>query len=130
LRAALRRLQIESGVPSAEDHVLGYGNPSAFRRTEWRRILKRAGIGHRALKDLRDTFASQLITAGVQLGYASAQLGHSDVAVTAKHYARWASGDSYRAPMALDEGEVPADLLARLTKSPQKSPHSERNLAK
>ena len=43
--------------------------------------------GRRAMKDLRDTFASQLLTAGVQLGYVSAQLGHADVGVTT--YARW-----------------------------------------
>ena len=72
------------------------------------------GIGHRALKDLRDAFASQLLTAGVQLGYVSQQLGHADVSVTAKHYARWAGGDEYRAPLTIAHGEVPADLLARL----------------
>ncbi len=83
--------------------------------------LKRAGIGHRALKDLRDTFASQLLTAGVQLGYVSAQLGHADVAVTARHYARWIEGeDGYREPLHLEPGELPADLLARL--APESDP--------
>ena len=82
-----------------------------------RRICARAGIGHRAMKDLRDTFASQLLTSGVSLGYVSKQLGHADVAVTAKHYARWAGGDFYREPMVLEPGEVPADLLARLPQS-------------
>jgi integrase len=47
------------------------------------------------MKDLRDTFASQLLTSGVSLGYVSKQLGHADVAVTARHYARRAGGDSY-----------------------------------
>jgi hypothetical protein len=47
----------------------------------------------------------------------SKQLGHADVAVTARHYARWAGGDAYREPMALLPGEVPADLLARLADS-------------
>ena len=63
------------------------------------------------------TFASQLLTAGVQLGYVSTQLGHADVAVTSRHYARWAGGDEYRQPMTLELGEVPADLLARLAES-------------
>jgi hypothetical protein len=76
--------------------------------------LKRAEIGHRALKDLRDTFASQLLTAGVQLGCVSAQLGHSDVAVTARHHARWIEDDHYRELMRIEPGEVPADLLAPL----------------
>ena len=77
-------------------------------------ILKRAAIGHRALKDLRDTFASHLLTAGVQLGYVSSQLGHSDVSVTARHYAKWIEDDRYREPMTLERNEVPSDLLARL----------------
>jgi hypothetical protein len=99
-------------------------DPSVFRGVEWRRILKRAAIGHRRVKDLRDTFASQLLTAGVQLGYVSVQLGHADVGVTARHYPRWADGDGYRDPMRLQVGEVPADLLERLV-SPPSSPPTE-----
>ena len=44
----------------------------------------------------------------------SVQLGHADVGVTTRHYARWCGGDTYRAPLALEPGEVSADLLARL----------------
>jgi len=66
------------------------------------------------MKDLRDTFASQLLTAGVQLGYVSDQLGHADVAVTARHYARWVRAAEYRPPMQLQSGEVPADFLGRM----------------
>jgi hypothetical protein len=50
----------------------------------------------------------------VSLGYVSAQLGHADVSITAKHDAKWCGGDIYREPMALRRGEVPADFLARL----------------
>ena len=65
-------------------------------------------------------------TTGVQLGYVSAQLGHSDVSVTARHYARWVGGDdAYRPPVALGLGEIPADLLARLAESPQSPPTFE-----
>ncbi len=73
---------------------------------------------------MRDTFAPQFLTAGVQLGYVSRQLGHSDVSVTARHYARWAGGDSYRSPLEVSDDEVPADLLARLAESPYKIPYS------
>jgi hypothetical protein len=41
--------------------------PESFRDRERRRIVERAEIGHRAMKDLRDPFASQLLTAGVPL---------------------------------------------------------------
>ncbi len=106
-------------APLPDLHVLGDIEPANFRNREWRRILKRARIGHRRMKDLRDTFASQLLTAGVQLGYVSAQLGHADVAITARHYARWVGGDLYREPMYLEGAEVPADILARLPDSHQ-----------
>jgi hypothetical protein len=93
------------------------------------RILKRAGIGHRSYKDLRDTYASSLLTAGVQLGYVSAQLGHADVVVTARHYAKWIGGDVYREPFQLRPGDVPADFIARsayeFAQSPPSSPPSE-----
>lgn len=108
-------------APAGDGLVLPSLDPNNFRVREWRRITKRAAIGHRVLKDLRDTFASQLLTAGVQLGYVSLHLGHADVAVTARHYARWAGGDIYPAPVQLAESELPADVLAKLAVS-QRSP--------
>ena len=54
----------------------------------------------------------------------SAQLGHADLGVTARHDARWAGDNGYRDPMRLEEGEVPADLLERLV-APPSSPPSE-----
>jgi len=114
LRAALLELERRAFRPSPSRRVLDGVDPSNWRKRQWRRICADAGVGHRAIKDLRDTNASQLLTGGVQLGYVSVQLGHSDVSVTANHYARWAGGDQYRAPVPLLPGEVPADLLARL----------------
>ncbi len=58
---------------------------------------------------------------GLCLGYLSAQLGHADVGITARHYARWCGTDTYRVPMPLYPGEVPADLMARL-ESPESPP--------
>ena len=125
LRVALLEHYRAALAPGATIHVLPGVDPAHFRNRGWRRILKRADIGHRKLKDLRDTFASQLLSAGVQLGYVSQQLGHADVAVTARHYARWVGGDQYREPMRLEPGEVPADLLSRLSES-QRTPKTWR----
>ena len=110
---------------------MDHGN---YRKRHFRKLCKAAGIAPamkadgstrlRSPKDLRDTFASQLLTAGVQLGYVSRQLGHSDVSVTARHYAKWAGGDGYRNPLEVRDDEVPADLLTRLAQSPYKSPYS------
>ena len=78
-------------------------------------VCKAAKIDHTP-KDLRDPDACWLLMAGIPLGYISKELGHANVHVTAKHYARWI-GEEYREPMELRSGEVPADLLSRLDSS-------------
>ena len=123
LRSALLAYQLEQGRPvSGPVARVDHAN---YRTRHFRKLCKTAGIGSRSPKDLRDTFASQLLTVGCQLGYVSRQLGHSDVSVTARHYARWAGGDAYRAPIEVGEGEMPADLPSRLA---AKSPHRRRSL--
>ena len=121
LRRTLHELYEDRWRPGPEEHVLPGLDPANFRHREWRRIVKRADLPGVRMKDLRDTFSSQLLTCGVQLGYVSAQLGHADVAITAKHYARWIEADEYREPLQVRAGEVPADLLARLD---EQSPHT------
>jgi hypothetical protein len=64
-------------------------------------------------KDLRDTFASWLLTLGVPAPWVSEALGHADRAVTARHYARWIPGGDDE-PLRREPGEVYPDLLARL----------------
>ncbi len=118
LRQALQALYSELWEPSPEAFVLEGTWPENFSKREWRRILKAAGCPHHAMKDLRDTFASQLLTCGVSLGWVSHALGHSGVDVTAKHYARWLDGAEYRQPFQLEPGEVPPDFLARLGDGP------------
>ena len=121
--SALQRLRCD---PGAGEFVVGDDiHPNNFLANQWnRKILRRAGIGHVRYKDLRDTYASFLLTAGVQLGYVSAQLGHADVAITAKHYARWVGEDVYREPLTLRDGEVPADFIARFSSESPQSPPS------
>lgn len=124
LRATLDRLRRERWNPEPGALVLADFDPNTFRLAGWRRICAAAGLGRRNMKDLRDSFASHLLSAGVPLGYISAQLGHADVAVTAKHYARWTGGGEYRNPLTVAPGEVPADLLARLAGDPTLTPAS------
>lgn len=123
LRALLREQWLAVGKANGDARVLPGLEPANYRNRYFRRVCVRAGLVEDldarrpaplySPKDLRDTFASQLITAGVQLGYVSVQLGHADLALTARHYAQWAGGDAYRRPMQVREGEVPADLIAR-----------------
>ena len=72
----------------------------------------------------RERYASPLLTVGIQLGYVSKQLSHADVAITARHYARWVGDEIYREPVRLEPGDVPADAFARMKshQTPSSSP--------
>ncbi len=129
LRSALSDLYASQFEPGPESPVLPGFHPRNFANRPWRRILRRAGLEHHSPKDLRDSYASWLLSAGVQLGYVSEQLGHGDVSVTARHYARWMGGATYREPLALEEGEVPADLLARIPSESHQSPTTPEEVA-
>ena len=113
LRRALVDFRKSRFNPAPDRRVLEGFHAGNFRNRQWRRILERAGIGHWKPKDLRDTFASHLLTRGINPAYVAKQLGHSDWSVTARHYARWTAGDYYVEPERLEAGEVPADLLSR-----------------
>lgn len=113
LRSTLRARWMELSQPE-EGRIVQASDQSNYRKRHFARVCRNAKIGHRRPKDLRDTFASQLLTAGVSLGYISRQLGHADASVTARYYARWIEHEVYRVPIQLRSGEVPADLLARL----------------
>ena len=73
-----------------------------------------AGLEDHSPKDLRDTFASWLVSLGVPLPFVQKTLGHANWAVTAQHYARWVSEAEFMGSPRLRPGEVWPDLLARL----------------
>jgi integrase len=118
LRAALLERWVSMGQPGPESLVYPGLDGDNFRRREWARICGKtgAGIGHRQMKDLRDSFGSILVSAGIPIAFIAAQLGHQSTQLTEKHYARWIpDGDEYQAPEPLGPGQVPADIIARLT---------------
>lgn len=60
-----------------------------IREHYWRLALKRAGVRYRYPYQMRHTYASQALSAGENVMWVAAQLGHKDWAVTARRYARW-----------------------------------------
>lgn len=129
LRALLLEHHLAEGRPDPDARILPRFSGRNYRTRHFERVLEAAGLPRHTPKDLRDTYASQLLTVGVQLGYISRQLGHEDVATTARHYARWCGGEAYRRPLEPAPGEVPADLLARIQElaeadSPHESPQA------
>jgi integrase len=125
LQRELREFYMSCGRPDASTLILAGVDPANFRKREWVPVMAGAGLTGHTPKDLRDSFASHLLTAGIPLGYISRQLGHADTAVTARHYARWV-GDEYERPPQLEEGDVPADLLARISEESHEAEKSRR----
>jgi Phage integrase family len=76
----------------------------AFRRT-----LKRAGLPHFRLYDLRHTYASLLLAAGAPITYVSAQLGHVNPTTTLRHYAKWIPSQGRRWVEVLDRADWTAE---------------------
>ncbi len=93
-------------------------------------VMRRAGLAGHTPKDLRDTYASWLVSLGAPVAWVSESLGHANWAVTARHYARWVD-DAARQPLTpkLDSGDVWPDLLARVggDNHPRIAPESPAN---
>ena len=80
----------------------GVINLSNFRRRVWNDAVKAAGLPHRRLYETRHTFATLGLSAGAPLEWISKQLGHADMRVTLRHYARFLPAADERAVALLD----------------------------
>lgn len=63
----------------------------AFRRSYWTPTLKRLGIRYRRPYNMRHTYATQMLMAGMNPAFCATQMGHS-VEVFLKTYAKWLHG--------------------------------------
>ncbi|HKC96032.1 MAG TPA: tyrosine-type recombinase/integrase [Nitrospira sp.] len=77
-----------------------------------RRVLTKAELPSFSLYDLRHTYASLLLSAGVPLLYVAHQLGHTKPTITLKYYARWIPSGS------ANHAEVLERTLARTLTTP------------
>lgn len=57
-------------------------------------FLMAADVKHRGPNQLRHTFASQCLTAGISKVWIAKQLGHNSTHMVDKHYARWMQSDA------------------------------------
>ena len=55
--------------------------------------LAEAGVRYRSIKQIRHTYASQLLTAGVRERWIATQMGHATLAMLENHYAKFILDD-------------------------------------
>ncbi len=63
-------------------------NPKQFAKQFFTDFLKKAGVAHRGPNQLRHTGASIQFNRGVSVAWIAELLGHSDVSIVEKHYAK------------------------------------------
>lgn len=60
-----------------------------FRRIDWPLALRKAGLEFRTPNEMRHTFATLALQAGAHLEDVSKVLGHANVDITRRYYAKW-----------------------------------------
>lgn len=69
-------------------------NAKQFSKTFFNSFLKTTGIAHRGVGQLRHTFASQCLTAGISKVWISNQMGHTGTNMVDMHYGKWLREDA------------------------------------
>ena len=64
----------------------------AIRHGPWTAALRRAGIRYRRPYQTRHTYASMMLTAGESPVWLASQMGHCDLSMIGRIYARWIDG--------------------------------------
>lgn len=65
-----------------------------FNKDFFTPFLKQAGVKHRGVGQLRHTFASQCLTAGISKEWIATQMGHTGTHMIDLHYGRWIKADA------------------------------------
>jgi len=68
-----------------------WSDSESFNKGFFKTHLEKAKIRHRGANQARHTFASQLITAGINERWIAKQMGHTSIAMLEKHYGKWMS---------------------------------------
>jgi len=88
-RDAVETLRTWRSRRGADDDVYVFpgpqGEPMTTLKTAWLRLAKAARLKHFTFHDLRHTFASKLVMAGVDLNTVRELLGHADIKMTLRY---------------------------------------------
>lgn len=99
-------------------YLAPWSDERAFRRSFWAPALKALGIRYRRPYNMRHSYATALLMAGVKDGFAAGQLGHS-IEMFHKHYAKWIDGEANDREMGrLEETLTSPELPQTKQKAP------------
>jgi integrase len=92
---AIEALQDQMQFTQGQEHVFHnprtnkpWNNSDRVKRF-WDRIIKRAGVEYRIPYTTRHTFASLMLSSGVNPMWVARQMGHKDWGMIRKTYGRW-----------------------------------------
>lgn len=98
-----------------------YGEPwideRAFRRSYWTPTLKRLGIRYRRPYNMRHTYATMMLMAGMTPAFCAKQLGHS-VEMFLRTYSKWLNGAQDALEMGRLEAAISSPILPQQSKTP------------
>jgi integrase len=86
----------------------------AFQRVYWSRILKRLGLRYRRPYNMRHSYATSMLMAGMTPAFCAKQLGHT-VEMFLRTYAKWIDGNQNDFEMARLETALTDSLVSTLT---------------
>ena len=93
----------------------------AFRRSFWTPTLKLLGIRYRRPYNMRHTYATVMLMAGMTPAFCAKQLGHS-VEMFLKTYSKWLDGDQNGLEMRRLETAISPQNLPEKTKQAPRRP--------
>lgn len=71
-----------------------YASVDEYRETFFQPHCDLVGVKYRGASQLRHTYASQLLSAGVNVEWIARQMGHNGTAMIERHYGRWLTEDA------------------------------------
>jgi len=103
-----KKLLLGSGAPCGTNdatiftNVVGKPMDAGGLKRTWKRVIRKAEVGHVRFHDLRHCAASYMIAAGVPITMVSQRLGHSRVSTTTDIYAHVLPGMGREAAQVLE----------------------------
>ena len=88
-------------------NLMPHFSEGTFRDRFFKTHLKKAEIRYRPPGQARHTYASQLLTAGVNERWIANQMGHQNIKMLEKHYGKWMESE---APNIIKSVEIALDL--------------------